>query len=166
MTFDARAVANQLLDFSDTHGIDVGTLSLQKILYYCHGWWLLEKGNPLISQSFEAWDHGPVVRLVYDALKEIPKYQPIRSRISFLNFNSGEIEEPRPDLGNHGMTFLDEVFRYYARIRVYDLVEMTHAPESPWDEVYFEKIVSPGMQISNDRILSHFQSFREFRFQH
>ena len=62
MTHDGRAVANFVLDHVDSSGVLVTPLALQKIVYFCHVWSLIELRRPLIRHSFEAWEHGPVLQ--------------------------------------------------------------------------------------------------------
>ena len=69
---DARAVANFLLDAADTHNITLSITSLLKIIYFAQGWHLAKYNRPLIGQSFEAWEFGPVIRVVYDSLIACP----------------------------------------------------------------------------------------------
>ena len=44
-------------------------MKLQKLLYFCHGEYLARTGEDLISDPFEAWGYGCVVRVVYHAFK-------------------------------------------------------------------------------------------------
>jgi uncharacterized phage-associated protein len=46
------------------------TLRLHKLLYYCQAWSLVWDEKPLFSQPIEAWPGGPMIRDLYDALKE------------------------------------------------------------------------------------------------
>ena len=65
MTHDGRAIANFVLDEADCIAVAVSPLALQKIVYFCHVWSLIGLGKPLIKQSFEAWEHGPVLQYLY-----------------------------------------------------------------------------------------------------
>ncbi|MGZ0189059.1 MAG: Panacea domain-containing protein, partial [Alphaproteobacteria bacterium] len=40
-------------------------MQLQKLLYFCHGWNLEIRGEPLVADSFQAWQYGPVHPSVY-----------------------------------------------------------------------------------------------------
>ena len=45
-------------------------LKLQKLLYYAQGVFLsMNNGNKLFSERIMAWEHGPVVKEVYDYFK-------------------------------------------------------------------------------------------------
>ena len=43
---------------------------LQKLLYYTQGFHLAIYGVPLFEEKLIAWEHGPVVKEVYDKFKE------------------------------------------------------------------------------------------------
>lgn len=44
-------------------------LKLQKLCYYAQGYALAILGRPLFKDSIEAWEHGPVVRAVYERFR-------------------------------------------------------------------------------------------------
>ena len=39
----------------------IGAAKLQKLLYYCQGWHVARNGEPLFTETLEAWVNGPVV---------------------------------------------------------------------------------------------------------
>src|SRR5438067_13784825 len=86
--YDARAVANFLLDLADNRKIPLTQLSLYKLIYFSHGWYLSKTANPLIKQDFEAWEHGPVVKVVRDQFRNFGK-KLIRVRASKLDIFTG-----------------------------------------------------------------------------
>jgi uncharacterized phage-associated protein len=44
-------------------------LTVQKIVYFCNVWSLIELGRPLIRHKFEAWEFGPVLPYLYREFK-------------------------------------------------------------------------------------------------
>lgn len=51
-------------------GIDPMTqMKLHKLLYYAQGVSLAVNGGPLFEDDLLAWEHGPVVRAIYDEYK-------------------------------------------------------------------------------------------------
>lgn len=56
----------------DEAASDITPMKLQKLLYYCQGYSLGLTGRPLFHDDIEAWQYGPVVRIVY---KEYQKYK-------------------------------------------------------------------------------------------
>jgi uncharacterized phage-associated protein len=158
MPYDARAIANLTLDLADFHNLSVSTLALQKILYFEHGWWLAKKSGPLIAQAFEAWDFGPVVRIVYDSFKDTPKAEGIRTRAFQFDYVLNKQVVAKPNITDSDLAFLEEIVQFYAKRKASELVTMTHWIDDPWDMVRNNKVNSPGNIIDNEIIKSHFLS--------
>ena len=66
-------VAEYLLSKADATENDMTHMKLQKLLYYCQGFSLVLLGHPLFPEVIEAWLHGPVVPVVYQAFKHYGK---------------------------------------------------------------------------------------------
>lgn len=49
---------------------DLTNMKINKLLYYAQGYYLRKYGIPMFADSFEAWDHGPVVPSVYTKYKK------------------------------------------------------------------------------------------------
>jgi uncharacterized phage-associated protein len=155
--FDARAVANKIIEAAGRYGQPLSNLKLQKLLYFVHGRYLIETGKPLVSGEFEAWQYGPVHPLVYSAFKE---------------FGAGDITSPAtsidpvtrlrrtlpvvsdPIVERH----VDAVVSSLGRMSAGQLVELTHAVGSPWERTVSEATASAniGLKIRNETIRSHF----------
>ena len=88
MGVDGRAVANFILDFCEARGRKVTNLSLQKIVYFCHVWSLIERSRPLVKHEFEALKHGPLLQYVYREFKEFED-RPIIGRARRINPDTG-----------------------------------------------------------------------------
>lgn len=56
------------MNFEDSEYIT--NLKLQKLLYYAQGYFLAKKDIPLFDEDFLAWEHGPVIRKIYNIYKE------------------------------------------------------------------------------------------------
>src|SRR5688572_13625678 len=84
MPYDARQVANHMLDRADQNGIVVTNLAINKLVYFAHGIYLADFSKSLIKNSFEAWQFGPVVQVLYDAFKTFGN-APITSRARRFN---------------------------------------------------------------------------------
>jgi uncharacterized phage-associated protein len=155
--YDARAVANFVLDLAERDSQPLTQISLLKILYFAHGWYLAAKGRPLVSQPIEAWKYGPVIKVVKDAFKEF-EGKPINKRAERLILQTGEIQMVRPDLREEDAEFVESVFRQYRRFGAWELSDITHEQGSPWDAVWNPKISSGrlGLRIRNDEIREYF----------
>lgn len=155
--FDAREIANFFLDYADSRNIQISNLSMQKIVYYAHGWHLAKYDAPLVSNKFEAWDHGPVISILYDAFKQAGD-APIKNRATRFDIvvngyaiANGNFDEPLK-------IFLIQIFEFYGRIGPYELSRMTHEQGGPWDQVSSagKKEVCLRMEIPNNIIKRHF----------
>lgn len=166
-TYDARAVANFLLDYADEKKMRVTLMSVLKMIYYAHGWYLSQKRQPLVKQSFEAWDYGPVVRVVYDAFKGSGR-APLSTRAKRFDVISNEYKEIDEQLEAETAEFLKNVFDAYAHMEAFDLSNMTHVEGSPWDQVWNAPngAINIGMKISNDQIRKWFSGKRAPGFMH
>jgi uncharacterized phage-associated protein len=117
----AHDVAKYFLAQADEdEGELISNLKLQKLLYYAQGFHLALQGRPLFGEELAAWEHGPVVPVVYHAYK---------------HHGAGPI--PCPDdldcsrFSEDERTLLDEVYSVYGQFSAWKLRQMTHS-ESPW----------------------------------
>ena len=107
-------------------GKPVSNLQLQKILYflqsvYCRA----TDGKLLFADEFEAWPYGPVIPSVYHR---------------FSKFGGDAIDDCRnvdsPGFNGGNRDFVDDGIEDLREKSPWDLVRTSHAPGSPWDEVY------------------------------
>ncbi len=158
MTYDARQVANFFLDLADERGTPLTIMSLLKLLYYAHGWYLAEHNQPLINNRFEAWENGPVVRVVYRQFRDNGA-MPIQNRAFFFDPVNRQKETAQHDFSNEVTSFLAAIFEEYAQHHAFTLSDMTHESGGPWDKAWNDKsgTVNPGMVISNEDIKQYFR---------
>lgn len=155
---DGREVANYVLDYADESGISVTNLGLQKITYFCHVWFLVSAGRPLIKQNFEAWEFGPVLPYLYRFFKEFGD-QNITTRATKLDPKTGNKVIAIINMDKDEEDLLESVVSFYSRLSVNQLVEQSHVSGGPWHEVWHhEEKVNPGMQIKNQEILNFYTS--------
>jgi uncharacterized phage-associated protein len=157
--YDARAIANFLLDHAAQRGLSLTQLSLLKLIYFAHGWYLSRFTAPLVENEFEAWERGPVVRVVRDAFKEFGS-RPITKRACRVDIYSGVVEVVAPRLSRQDADFVGAVFDRYHVFSAAQLSEMTHERGSPWDRMWnsADLVVSVGLRIKNEEIKSHFDA--------
>jgi uncharacterized phage-associated protein len=165
--YDARAVANFLLDYADEKKMKVTLLWLQKVIFYAHGWLLSKKKQPLVQQEFEAWDYGPVVRAVYEAFKG-NKRDPVTSRARRFDVIENSYKEINDPIEPETQVFLRKIFDAYELADAFDLSAMTHAPGTPWDRVWNAPngAITLGMKITNDEIQKWFSGTQAPGFLH
>jgi uncharacterized phage-associated protein len=158
MTYDGRAIANCVLDLADAEGIQLSNLALQKIVYFCHAWHLVETGDPLVKTEFEAWQHGPVLQYLYRQFKAFEN-QPIRARATAMNPHSGKQELVPYQIDSDTIDRIKKVVGFYGKMEPWDLVDMSHEKGGPWYEVWNHSgKVNPGMKISHTAIHEFFLS--------
>ena len=68
-----RDVADYMLQRADEDSMRVTHLKLQKLCYYAQGYSLALLSRPMFEEPIEAWEHGPVVRELYDTYKRFGK---------------------------------------------------------------------------------------------
>lgn len=156
VSVDGRAVANYVLDYCERRGRVVTNLSLQKIIYFCHVWCLIQLGRPLVKHAFEAWEFGPVLPYVYRDFKVFGE-KAITSRAQSIDWSSGRKTVVSAEIDDETSLLLDKVIDFYSQLRASDLVSMSHVKEGPWDKVWCHKgKANPGMKIDNESIRSFY----------
>lgn len=156
MNADGRAIANFVLDVCEADGRGISNLALQKIVYFCHAWILVKHNKPLIRHHFEAWQYGPVLQYLYRDFNEFEN-KPITNRARKLNPVTGEKEVVAYSLDTETETLLRKVVSFYSRLNAGTLVELSHADDGPWHEVWHHgEKVKPGMKIEDDSIRSYY----------
>jgi uncharacterized phage-associated protein len=164
--YDARAVANFVLDLAGASGVSLTQMQLLKILYFAHGWFLAGYGKPLVRQDFEAWEYGPVVRVVRDSFKTFGK-DAIKGRAEKFDIFTGELTIVEPALNHEDACFVEKIFLAYHVHSAWELSDMTHERGSPWDRLWNSKdpVGRLGLRISEIEIREHFERLPK-RFAH
>lgn len=125
MLHDAKAVANYLIAKSIEEKKPLTPLQIMKLVYFCHGWQLGLYREPLIRQAVEAWRYGPVVADVYHSLKDYGA-SPVTAKLRVPPVAFEENEK----------TLVDEVYKKYGGLNGIELMQLTHAPGTPWADVW------------------------------
>ncbi|MGL4636471.1 MAG: Panacea domain-containing protein [Beijerinckiaceae bacterium] len=155
---DARSVANFFLARSQRLGRPITILSLLKILYFAHAWYLAKMNRPLVAQPFSAWKHGPVCEVVYDQFRDYGQKYIDKYCVSF-NINDGKFSVSKYEFDEETEKFLCNIFDYYSQFHPYKLSDLTHEKGGPWDLVWTdaENNAIPGMKIKNESIMEWFR---------
>lgn len=164
--YDGRAIANFVLDLCESRGRTVTNLALQKIMYFCHVWSLIELRRPLIRHKFEAWEFGPVLPYLYREFKNYDR-APIVGRARQIDPADGKHRVVRYSLDPETESLLLEITAFYSRLRASDLVELSHAEGGPWHSVWNHGgNVNPGMKIDDAKIVEFYsKAVRPFSIQ-
>lgn len=157
--YDVRDVANFILDSSDARNVPITNLSLQKLIYFIHGWFYSIYDKPLVKNKFEAWQYGPVQRVLYDQFKTF-RERPIRNtRATYIDPETGENVYREPVIVEDHAHVIEQVLDKYAGYTAGQLVDESHVEDGPWEYVWkqAEEVVYPGMRIPDSLILEHFK---------
>mgnify|MGYP000867386151 CR=1 FL=1 len=91
---------------------EASAMQRHKLAYYAQAWHATWEGGPLFPERIEAWEHGPVVRVVWSA----EKY--------------GPMPRTKP-LSPHARGIVDAVIAFYGHMSAATLRALTHM-EAPW----------------------------------
>lgn len=150
MARDVREVANAILAAADAAKLLLTNMSLNKIAYFAHAASLAHYGRPLVDSPFEAWQYGPVHPQLYRQLKRF-KDQPVTGRLTRVDLETGGDVPYEVRLSQEEKDLIDRITVFYGVMPAGRLVEISHEPGAPWDQVWAagEKEARPGMIISD-----------------
>jgi uncharacterized phage-associated protein len=156
--YDARAVSNYFIDRAKDSGIPLSIMTLLKVLYFAHAWYLAKTGKPLVAQPFEAWKHGPVNRVVYDQFNELGARPIAKLAVSF-DVSKGQFLPTAYSFDVETKEFLENIFDYYSKFHPFTLSDLTHERGGPWDVIWSraEAQAVPGMVIPDELIATWFE---------
>ncbi|MET0001276.1 MAG: type II toxin-antitoxin system antitoxin SocA domain-containing protein [Candidatus Thiodiazotropha lotti] len=156
--YDGREIANYVLDYADENGITVTNMSLQKIVYFCHVWFLVFTRKPLVRHKFEAWDFGPVLPYLYRFFSKFSDAA-LTNRATKIDPETGELIAAKLNISREDEKLLKEIVIFYSRLSARQLVELSHIRNGPWHKAWnYESIINPGMHISDEDILNFYTS--------
>lgn len=127
MEYDVLKIAKWLIKYNnfknETEGEDLITnLKLQKLLYYAQSMSLGFNNKKIFPDRFEPWQHGPVLRKVYDEYK-------------CYGSNGIEYTGENIKLDNETEEILKTTYEYFGKHSAWGLRNLTHS-EKPWINAY------------------------------
>ena len=132
----------------------MSNLKLQKLLFLCHAFYLVETGRPLVRGSFEAWQYGPVHREAYDAFKSFGA-DPITGDAKRFDPVTGTRNPIALPANRAVLDVVQRVLQFYGSKSPAQLVELTHAKDGPWDHVVSAAKTSANMALKiSDRVIT------------
>jgi uncharacterized phage-associated protein len=142
---DVFDVANYILEISHEESEDgeyelISHMKLQKLVYFCQGFFLALFGKTLFSEPIEAWTHGPVCPKLYHSLKPYGS-SPITASIDPEKINLNENEK----------YIISMVYNNYGQYSASRLRKITHE-SGPW------KNTPPNSTISQKAMAEYFLS--------
>ena len=151
--YNVAAIANWFLDRLQRANVGVSNLSLNKIVFFAVERALVENSVLLTPARIEAWNHGPVFREIYHALKG-NESSTIRSRISTYSIPLRRMVEAKEDFLPADVALFERVAESYGKMSASRLVTLSHREKEAWYSVWhFRGRTNPGMEISPAIIL-------------
>lgn len=124
-----------------TDGIPIEKTRLNKLLYFAQGHTLAEFNRELFSNRIDAWEHGPVVAVVFTGFDKIVDSTK-QSGITGIQLSPEDID------------IIMDVWEQYRIYSATELVNLTHEDDTPWSMAY-----KPGVKncnIPNELIKQYF----------
>ncbi len=137
--YDSKVIANRLIDLASDNDETLTPMQILKLVYIAHGWMLGLYRRPLISDEIQAWQYGPVIPGLYNALREY-RGSPVTQRIKC---KEAALDDPSESI-------VSQVYNQYGKMSGPALSRLTHAPATPWALTY--EPGSFGLRISDDLI--------------
>ena len=110
-------------------------LKLQKLLYNAQGVYLALTDEKLFDEKLIAWEHGPVVKEVYDKYK-------LNGR-KVINFETNDINIIQTiEKDKKTNEILEMVYDTFSIYTAWQLREMSHEKGTPWDMTESDKEIS------------------------
>lgn len=157
MIYSPKSIANYFLELASSKDESITPMKLQKLVYYAQGWYAGYTSKPLINETIEAWQYGPVVSSLYHEFKQFGS-SVIRSKATdFDSENLSFCVVPSPK-EEPIRKFLANVWGSYGQYTGIKLSEMTHAEGSPWALTWKKCGSVKGVDIPLILIIEHFKS--------
>jgi len=125
-------IANNIIDIAQREEIGLSNLSLQKIMYFLQGYYLVLVNKPLSNEPFQPWDYGPVIPTIYHYYKRYGRgqildyckeYDPIEK--DFVAYKIGTSDKSFVDA-------LGRVWKTYGAKDPFELVHLSHKYGGAW----------------------------------
>lgn len=147
---DSRTVANRILELANEAHDTLTPMQVLKLVYIAHGWMLGLYGRALIRDEVQAWQYGPVIPRLYNAMRSF-RGRPVDAKLNGANpFDS--LNETEDDL-------IQQVYRRYGKMTGPALSRLTHAQNTPWALTYVEGEF--GIPIPTDLIEEHYSQLAQ-----
>lgn len=123
-----QAVANTFLYCAFKEDIVVTPMKLQKLTYFLFREFAKETGEPLFSERFEVWKHGPVLPSIFYEFQSFGKEKITK----FAKNAQGKVQIL--DLNSNRVLFecFNKIWIKYKRYSGSELSNITHQPGSAW----------------------------------
>lgn len=162
MAYSAKAVANYLLELATHRHASIDPLKMQKLVYFAHGWHLALRDQPMLRDSVEAWEHGPVIPDLYHEFKRWGSW-PIKQPAT--KFDGARLFTPSLDAecvwdtdAADAKNVIGRVWDVYAKYSGLQLSTLTHQSGTPWADTRMQHPGKRDVDIPDDLIKAFFKA--------
>ena len=154
--YSSILVADYILRRAAVASIGLTQFQIIKQTFIAHGRHLAVTGKPLILDRIEAWKHGPVIPVLYQALKvygngPVPAFSYCGTPAS-----SDERDEFfKNTLPDQARSIIEGVVRDYGDWSVSEIYQLCHEPGTPWKTCYTGEY---GVEIPDSVIQQYYES--------
>ncbi|MBD5585607.1 MAG: DUF4065 domain-containing protein [Clostridia bacterium] len=157
--YDALTIARYIVNYSNKiDDVWLSNLKLQKLLYFCQAYFLLDKGLPCFRDTIEAWDFGPVVPAVYHEFKRfgagwippVKQYYHKPDPKKPFDFVTMDFDETSIDKKTRKL--VEDVVDNFKDYNNVALTTLAHGQE-PWKRAFSS---SMGNTITNESLVDYF----------
>ena len=156
--YPATLVAREFLKLAQAEKHPLTQLQLMKMTYIAHGYSLSTFDRPLVSEDAQAWAYGPVFRSLYQATKRFGN-APVEEVTASPEEKDSGLQDLTCDPDE--MRLIEIIYNNYKKFHGYQLVDMTHRPDTPWNQIARMSIVDPNAPITNDVIKAYYLSLNK-----
>lgn len=142
---DARAVANEFIQLNSNQTFS--QMWLQKLVYIADGWNLAINSEPLTDARIEAWDGGPVFRVIWNHIRDFG----VDAKTRLLCLDGRPL---KAQLSRSENDVIQHVWRRYGGYTGLELSKMTHQEGTPWSNAYYGR--GQNAALNETEIRNHF----------
>lgn len=154
-------VANYIITYAKRNNKTVGSLKIQKIMYYIQTKSLVEKGPFLINERIEKWRLGPTFPRVYHSLKKYGRNPITKTYQTIETSPKIQLKEFSEDIfSTKDKEFMDTVIEPLIDKLPFALVDKTHS-EGLWSKNEEKIIRGKRLYYTNEEIIEYFTNNKD-----
>lgn len=159
----ALDVSEYLIVLGDREQRHVSNMSLQKILYFLQGIHIAHFDTPLFNEKIYAWSYGPVVKDMYHIYKMYgnDSIYPLNAGEKNFYFSLSVMRHNGNPDNLKNKDFIFDVWNVFKNYTPSQLVELTHAYDSPWYDIHlkYDGNIPRDEEITTDQLKKYFTDF-------
>jgi uncharacterized phage-associated protein len=140
--YDSVSVAQYMRALALEDGLILGVTKVQKLLYILYAYFLVKYDRRIINEQPQAWQFGPVFPHTRSKIDYF--FKPAEHDFAFLKSDK-DLEQA-----------LREIIQECGNLDAGNLIDWSHEPYSPWDQIVQDNQKNYGKKIPNDLIKKYF----------